>query len=97
MTDQGRAVQPSAGLTAALRIFADGIRAREVTRAERKLRGLTRTERELVEAVTNNVVVALLREPTARVNAAAGAVRARYVEVIRHLFALDEEELDDAP
>jgi glutamyl-tRNA reductase len=60
-------------------------------RAERRLRGLTGTEREIVDAITRRVVRALLREPTARLNAAAGAEHARYAEAIRHLFALDAE------
>lgn len=72
----------------ALRARADAIRTAELARAERQLRGLTTTERELVDSVTERLVCALLREPVRRLNA-AGADGLRYSKAIRHLFALD--------
>ena len=72
----------------ALRARADAIRTAELARAERRLRGLTTTEREIVDSVTKRLVCALLHEPTARLKA-ADTEGANYVDAIRHLFALD--------
>jgi glutamyl-tRNA reductase len=89
--------QGEAGPTiAALGAWADGIRAGELVRAERRLRGLTGTERAIVDAVTRRLVSALLREPTDRLKAAAaGPEGARYAEAVRHLFALDTKAAID--
>jgi glutamyl-tRNA reductase len=63
------------------------MRAAELARAERRLRGLTTTERETVDTVTKSLVCSLLREPSRRLSA-AGAERLSCAEAITHLFAL---------
>ncbi len=81
----------AARLIEALGPWAERVRVAEVARAERRLRGLTATEREIVHAMTRSVVGALLREATKRLTAATGPARPQYAEVLRHLFALDAE------
>jgi glutamyl-tRNA reductase len=76
---------------AALSARAEAIRRAELAGAERRLRGLTTTERDIVDTVTKRLVCALLHEPTARLNA-AGPEGADYVGAIRHLFGLDRGE-----
>jgi glutamyl-tRNA reductase len=78
-------------LIEALGIWADGIRARELERAERRLRGLTETERELVDAVTRSLVDALVRDFAERLNETAGAEPARCARTIARPLAPDDE------
>jgi mannose-6-phosphate isomerase-like protein (cupin superfamily) len=48
-----------------LRRYAEEVRAAEVAHAERRMRGLTQSERDLVEAVTTRVMERLLERPDA--------------------------------
>jgi glutamyl-tRNA reductase len=73
---------------ASLRAHADEIRSAELA----KLSGLSDDERRTVESVTAQILNKLLHLPTVRMKeAAAGADGARYADVVRHLFGLDEE------
>jgi len=96
MSEQHRAGRPErdqpgvAPVIAALSVRAAEIRIAELARAERRLRGLTDTEREIVDDVTRSLVSALLREPTARLKE-AGAEGARCAEAVRYLFALGND------
>jgi glutamyl-tRNA reductase len=76
---------------AALRARAGEIRTTELARAERRLRGLTSTEREIVDTVTKSLVCALLRDPVRRLST-AGAELLNHCEAITHLFALDIDD-----
>jgi len=81
-------VAPVIGL---LRLHAEGIRRAEVARASERLDALTPGERHAVEAVTTQIVDALLRTPTARIEEAAERAEARrYAAGLRDLFALEE-------
>jgi glutamyl-tRNA reductase len=75
----------------ALRRRADEIRARELAKAQPRLRELSEGERREVEAVTAKIVNELLHEPTVRVKEAASAGTVAYADALRELFALDEE------
>jgi glutamyl-tRNA reductase len=90
-----RAWQASRGVVpaiAALRAKAEGIRARELDRAGRRLADLSDDERSAVEAVTAQIVNKLLHDPTVRLkDAAAGAEGAAFADAVRHLFALDRD------
>jgi glutamyl-tRNA reductase len=92
----GRDHTEIAPVIAALSARADAIRIAELARAERRLRGLTTTECEIVDTVTKRLVCALLREPARRLNA-AGAERLGYSRAIRHLFALDTDDEGAVP
>ena len=83
MSDQLRTTP----LIEALGIWADSIRARELERAERRFRGLTETEREMVDAVTRSVVDALVRDSAQRLNETAEAEPARCARTIARLLA----------
>lgn len=85
----------TARLIEALDAWADRICVEELARAERRLRGLTGTECEIVEAVGRHLVAALLRGPRERLCSASGAERARYAAEIAHLFRLDLESRPD--
>jgi glutamyl-tRNA reductase len=77
----------------ALRHRAEEIRAREVTRAESRLRALSPREREAVEAVTAQIVNKLLHAPTVRMKQAATEGDAeQYADALRYLFALGDRE-----
>ena len=86
--DGGRGDAEVAAVLDALGTLADEIRTHEIAHVERRLRGFTTTEREIVDTVSKALVCSLLREPTRRLNA-AGADRLGYCEAIRHLFALE--------
>ncbi|MGH3132992.1 MAG: hypothetical protein ACRDNY_04490 [Gaiellaceae bacterium] len=85
MSDQLRTTP----LIEALGIWADSIRVRDFERAERRLRGLTETEREVVDAVTRSLVDALVRDFAQRLNEAARAEPARCGRTIARLLAPD--------
>lgn len=76
---------------AALRSRADAIRSAELARVETKLAALEPRERRVVESLTAQIVNKLLHEPTVRMkDATAGPA---YAGAVRHLFALDGEEV----
>jgi glutamyl-tRNA reductase len=89
--DRWRGEAEVAAVLCALGARADAIRTQEIAQIERRLRGFTTTEREIVDTVSKALVCSLLREPTRRLNA-AGAERPAYCEAIRHLFALETED-----
>jgi glutamyl-tRNA reductase len=78
---------------ASLRARAEEIRRAELRRAEARLGRLTEAERNVVEAVTAQIVNKLLHLPTVRMKqAAAAADGVLYAETVRHLFGLGEDE-----
>jgi len=87
-TARGRDQAAAAHAIAALRAQAEEIRVDELARASRRMRGLTETEREIVDAVTRQLVSSLLHEPTARL-CAGGPDGPALVRAVVHLFALD--------
>lgn len=77
-----------------LRKSADEIRAGEMRRLERKLGGLSPRERQLVEALTTQIMNKFLHEPTVRMKrAAAGPAGPAYAGAVQHLFGSTEEPL----
>jgi glutamyl-tRNA reductase len=77
----------------ALRARAEGIRRRELARAEARLAGLDDAERAAVEAVTRRLVNKLLHEPVVRGKAlAAGPDGDLYARMLRELYALEEPD-----
>jgi len=77
----------------ALRERAEEIRARELTRAESRLRTLSPREHDAVEAVTAQIVNKLLHAPTVRIKQAATEGDAeQYADALRYLFALGDRE-----
>ena len=78
---------------ASLRAWAEEIRAGELAKAEGRLTRLSEGERRVVEAVTAAIVNKLLHLPTVRMKeAAAAADGSTYVEAVRHLFGLADDE-----
>jgi glutamyl-tRNA reductase len=82
---------------ASLRAFAEAIRRDELARAERRLGGLSPTERRAVDAMTTRIVEKLLHPPTVRLKeTAAGASGTAdavlYAEAVRDLFGLAEDK-----
>lgn len=75
-----------------LRARAEAIRATELARVQGRLDRLPAGDRDVVEAVTAQIVNKLLHLPTVRMKEAAvtpdGVV---YADVVRHLFGLGEE------
>jgi glutamyl-tRNA reductase len=71
----------------ALREHFDSVRQRELRRLHKKLRGLTETERQSIDAVTADVIHALARLPE---QALANEAPATTVEAVVRLFALTE-------
>jgi glutamyl-tRNA reductase len=81
-------VTPTIGL---LRRHAEEIRRAEVARSRARLGPLTAGERRAVEAVTTEIVNALLQTPAMRIEESADrAEGTRYDAVLRDLFALEE-------
>ncbi len=80
-------------LIAALRDRAEAIRREELRRLDGRWDGLCADDRRRLEALTQSIVEALLREPEARLRAEARDGGAD-VESARFLFAL--EPLEDA-
>jgi glutamyl-tRNA reductase len=74
----------------ALRRRAESIRRAELVRAQRDLGALPERQRELVEAVTAQILNKLLHMPTVRAKAAAGlGDGSGYAAALEHLFALE--------
>lgn len=79
---------------AALRKSADEIRVGELRRLERKLGRLSPRERQLVEALTAQIMNKFLHEPTMRMKrAAAGPAGPAYAGAVQHLFGSAEDPL----
>jgi glutamyl-tRNA reductase len=77
---------------AALRKSADEIRAGELRRVEGKLGRLPPRERQLVEALTAQIMNKFLHEPTVRIKrAAAGPAGPAYAGAVQHLFGPADE------
>lgn len=75
-----------------LRARAEEIRAAELARLEARLGRLPDGERRLVETLTSQIVNKLLHVPTVRMKeAAVTADGVVYADVVRHLFALEED------
>jgi glutamyl-tRNA reductase len=75
-----------------LRRSADEIRAGELRRLERKLGRLSPRERQLVEAMTAQIMNKFLHEPTMRMKrAAAGPAGPAYAGAVQHLFGSAQE------
>jgi glutamyl-tRNA reductase len=80
---------------ASLRALAEEIRAGELAKAEGRLARLSEGDRRVVESVTTAIVNKLLHLPTVRMKeAAAAADGSTYVDAVRHLFGLGD---DDSP
>ncbi|MDX6514412.1 MAG: glutamyl-tRNA reductase [Gaiellaceae bacterium] len=78
---------------ASLRAHAEEIRQGELARAEARLGRLSDEQRNVVEALTAQIVNKLLHLPTVRMKqAAAAADGVVYADAVRHLFGLGEEE-----
>lgn len=76
-----------------LRARAEEIRAAELARLETRLGRLPEGERRLVETLTAQIVNKLLHLPTVRMKeAAVSADGVVYADVVRHLFALGEDD-----
>ncbi len=77
---------------AALRARAEEIRQGELERVEGRLAKLDATERNMVEAITAQIVNMLLHLPTVRMKeAAAGPNGVLYADALQHLFGLNED------
>jgi glutamyl-tRNA reductase len=77
----------------ALRARAEYVREQELRRAGARLAGLSPRQRQAVEAVTRGLVNKLLHDPIVRGKAlAAGANGELYANILRQLYALDEED-----
>ncbi len=77
---------------AALRARAEEIRQGELERVEGRLAKLDATERNMVEAITAQIVNKLLHLPTVRMKeAAAGPNGVLYADALQHLFGLNED------
>jgi glutamyl-tRNA reductase len=75
---------------ASLHARGEEIRRAELARMEAQWEGLSDADRERLEALTKGIVSKLLHEPTVRVRAAAEDGDAlKYLESLRHLFALE--------
>jgi glutamyl-tRNA reductase len=77
---------------ASLRARAEEIRTGELAKAERRLDRLSEAERRVVDSITTAIVNKLLHLPTVRMKEAAAAEGGGYVEVVRHLFGLPDDE-----
>ena len=72
-----------------LRAKADAIRRAEVDKALRQLKGLSETDRQRIEAMSEALVNKLLHDATLRLKAEANNGHgAEYAAAVRHLFAL---------
>ncbi|HSJ73596.1 MAG TPA: glutamyl-tRNA reductase [Miltoncostaeaceae bacterium] len=77
---------------ASLHARGEEIRRAELARVEAQWEALSDADRERLEALTKGIVSKLLHEPTVRVRAAAEDGDAlRYLESLRHLFALEAQ------
>ncbi len=77
---------------ASLHARGEEIRRAELARMEAQWEGLSDADRERIEALTKGIVSKLLHEPTVRARAAAEDGDAlRYLETLRHLFALEAQ------
>jgi glutamyl-tRNA reductase len=75
---------------ASLHARGEEIRRAELARMEAQWEGLSDADRERLEALTKGIVSKLLHEPTVRVREAAeDGDDLRYLESLRHLFALE--------
>jgi glutamyl-tRNA reductase len=79
----------------ALRARADRLRQRELAKAASRLGELDPQQRQAVEALTRGLVNKLLHDPIVRGKAlAAGANGELYANILRQLYALDEEDTE---
>jgi glutamyl-tRNA reductase len=79
----------------ALRVRADQVRQRELAKAASRLGELDPQQRQAVEALTRGLVNKLLHDPIVRGKAlAAGANGELYANILRQLYALDEEDTE---
>ena len=77
---------------ASLHARGEEIRRAELARMEAQWEDLSDADRERLEALTKGIVSKLLHEPTVRVRAAAeDGDDLRYLESLRHLFALEAQ------
>ncbi len=77
---------------ASLHARGEEIRRAELARMEAQWEALSDADRERLEALTKGIVSKLLHEPTVRARAAAEDGDAlRYLESLRHLFALEAQ------
>ena len=81
---------------ASLRERAESIRSGELAKAERRLEGLSESERRTVESLTTQIVNKLLHVPIVRLKQAAATEGTGYVEVARDLFDLPDDENADS-
>lgn len=80
-----------------LRRRAEAIRRAELDRVGGKLADLSAEEINAVNTVANGIINKLLHEPMVRLKQSAGQKEGYlYVDTMRHLFALDDEEEDKA-
>lgn len=79
----------AASAIAGLRARAEDVRRSELDRMRHRWEALTGADRERLEAVTRDIVDAILREPAARLRAAADAGDADLVARMRHLVGLE--------
>jgi glutamyl-tRNA reductase len=80
-------------LIVSLREKVEGIRARETARTSALLGSLTREQREAVDYLTRAIVNKILHGPTTRLRDRAVVRRdARFVEAVRVLFGLDDDD-----
>jgi glutamyl-tRNA reductase len=76
-----------------LRRQADRIRQAELERIGSKLEGLSAEELNAVNTLANGIINKLLHEPMVRLKQSAGQKEGYlYVDSLRHLFALDDNE-----
>jgi glutamyl-tRNA reductase len=80
-----------------LREHAEAIRTAELAKAERRLGGLSESERRTVESLTSQIVNKLLHAPIVRAKEAAAREGVGYADALRHLFGLDEDGRDAHP
>jgi glutamyl-tRNA reductase len=75
-----------------LRMIAEQIRAKELSRAMRRLGDVSCRNREIVDVLTRSIINKLLHEPTARLRQqAAKGSGGLYEAAIRELFAISEK------
>jgi glutamyl-tRNA reductase len=81
-----------------LREHAEEIRRRELDRSASSWESLTDVDRERLEVLTKGIVNKILHEPTVRARAAVqDADGIRHIESLRHLFGLDDADVDQTP
>ncbi|WP_165171690.1 glutamyl-tRNA reductase [Adlercreutzia sp. ZJ242] len=81
---------------AALRRYADGVKAERLEAAADKLKGLSSSQRHAVDVLATTIVDQIVRGPVEALNARAGTPRARECAgVLQELFGFPPEVLPD--